>query len=417
MRLLSEFLALTRQWREVFPQQRTYQRAVRQAVGSLVCLGRRCLSRIIWTNGRQQRHWSGEYFLHSRCHWEPQQLFRPLIGRALQYCPQCLVGVALDDTRLRKTGRSIPQAFYQRDPMSPPFHVNLTLGLRFLQASVLLPLHRNAEVGARAVPVRFEEVSRVKRPGKKATEQMKKEYRAAVKQQNLSTRFVEMSQHLREEFDQAGAEDKLLALTGDGSFCNRTCFRQIPERSVLLVRARRDAKLCLRAPADSRRFYALDKFTPEQVRKDDTLHPWKTTKLFYGGKRRKVRYKVLAPLFWQSGARQMPLRLVDDVRRPVWLESTDSFYKKLARIAKSCEVTRYEALSRGLDALRRELEVRNSALNRNIRSPAQSEVFRRTMGQVRGTTGQPSVPKRSVSVPERAPMLVGPVRGNSKRRG
>jgi hypothetical protein len=306
MRLLSEFLALTRQWREVFPQQRTYQRAVRQAVGSLVCLGRRCLSRIIWTNGRQQRHWSGEYFLHSRCHWEPQQLFRPLIGRALQYCPQCLVGVALDDTRLRKTGRSIPQAFYQRDPMSPPFHVNLTLGLRFLQASVLLPLHRNAEVGARAVPVRFEEVSRVKRPGKKATEQMKKEYRAAVKQQNLSTRFVEMSQHLREEFDQAGAEDKLLALTGDGSFCNRTCFRQIPERSVLLVRARRDAKLCLRAPADSRRFYALDKFTPEQVRKDDTLHPWKTTKLFYGGKRRKVRYKVLAPLFWQSGARQMP---------------------------------------------------------------------------------------------------------------
>lgn len=32
--------------------------------------------------------------------------------------------LAIDDTRLRKTGRSISQAFYQRDPLSPPFHVN-----------------------------------------------------------------------------------------------------------------------------------------------------------------------------------------------------------------------------------------------------------------------------------------------------
>jgi hypothetical protein len=72
----------------------------------------------------------------------------------------------------------------------------------------------------------------------------------------------------------------------------------------------------------------------------------------------------------------------DDTRRPVWLEATESFYKKLNRIAKECELSRYEALSRGLDALRREVQVRNSALNRNIKNPAQSEVFRRTMGQV-----------------------------------
>ena len=73
---------------------------------------------------------------------------------------------------------------------------------------------------------------------------------------------------------------------------------------------------------------------------------------------------------------------MDDARRPVWLEATESFYRKLNRIAKQCELSRYEALSRGLEALRRESEIRNSALNRNIKSPAQSEVFRRTMGQV-----------------------------------
>ncbi len=148
MSLLAAFLDIVEDWRSVFPQQRTYRRGVRQALGSLVCLGRRCLSRIIWTNGGQHRSWSAEYFLHSRCQWEPQQLFQPILQRALAYCPQRLVGVAIDDdTKLRKTGRAISQAFYQRDPLSPPFHVNLVLGLRFLQASLLVPLHRRANVG------------------------------------------------------------------------------------------------------------------------------------------------------------------------------------------------------------------------------------------------------------------------------
>jgi len=314
MSLLTAFLGIVQDWRNVFPQQRTFQRGVRQALGSLVCLGRRCLTRIIWTNGGQDRSWSAEYFLHSRCRWEPQELFRPILKQALEYCPQRLVGVAIDDTRLRKTGRSIPQAFYQRDPLSPPFHVNLVLGLRFLQASLLVPLHRNAPVGTRALPIRFQEVSRVKRPGKRATQEMHQQYREAVKQKNLSRSFVEMGQQLRQELDNAGGRNKILVLAGDGSFCNRTCFAEIPERSVLLVRARKDAKLCFRASNNAgqkgaRRFYAADKFTPEQVRQDQRRE-WKTTKLFYGGKRRKIRYKEVAQVYWQRGAKQRPLRLI-----------------------------------------------------------------------------------------------------------
>ena len=62
MSLLSEFLAIVQDWRSVFPRQRTFQRAVRQSLGSLVCLGRRCLSRIIWTiatvrSVRAQNRW------------------------------------------------------------------------------------------------------------------------------------------------------------------------------------------------------------------------------------------------------------------------------------------------------------------------------------------------------------------------
>jgi DDE superfamily endonuclease len=307
--LLTEFLAIVEDWRSVFPQPRTFQRGVRQALGSLICLGRRCLTRIIWTNGGQNRSWSAEYFLHSRCQWEPQQLFQPILRRSLTYCPQRLVGVAIDDTRLRKTGRSIPQAFYQRDPLSPPFHVNLVLGLRFLQASLLVPLHRTVNVGTRALPIRFQEVSRVKRPHKRASEEQQQQYREAVKQRNLSRSFVEMGKQLRQELDEAGGRDKILVMATDGSFCNRTCFGEIPERTVLLARARKDAKLCLRAPTDSRRFYATEKFTPEKVRLDES-RAWKTTKIFYGGKRRKIRYKEVNNVYWQRGGGKRPLRLI-----------------------------------------------------------------------------------------------------------
>jgi hypothetical protein len=336
MTLLSAFLFITEPWRDVFPQQRTYHRALRQALGSLVCLGRRCLSRIIWTYGGQHRSWSAEYFLHSRCQWDPQKLFAPILEGALPFCPQRLVGVALDDTRLRKTGRCIPQAFYQRDPLSPPFHLNLMLGLRFLQASLLVPLHREANVGTRGLPIRFEEVPRVKRPGKKATPELKQQYRQAAKQLNLSRRFVTMAHQLRQQFDEAGFRHKILVLTGDGSFCNRTCFRDPPERSVLLVRARKDARLCLGACDGSRRFYAVEKFSPEQVRQDET-RAWKTTKIFYGGKRRKVRYKTVENVFWQPAAGRLPLRLIVIAptpyrkakskrlyyRQPVYLFTTD----------------------------------------------------------------------------------------------
>jgi hypothetical protein len=81
--------------------------------------------------------------------------------------------VALDDTRLKKTGKRIPLAFYQRDPLSPPFHVNLQWGLRFLQVSVLLPLPRKYNMNARAVPVRFVLAPIVKKPKRNASSEQR----------------------------------------------------------------------------------------------------------------------------------------------------------------------------------------------------------------------------------------------------
>ena len=298
---------------------------------ALICLGRRTLSRILWTNGGQHKDWRADYFLFSRSQWNPAHLFTPIVQRALPWCPGRYIGVAIDDTRLRKTGTRIQQAFYQRDPLSPKFYVNLMFGLRFLQASLLVPLFRQAKVGTRALPIAFEEVSVIKRPRRKLpkrkasnkrkaskakrTEPLSplelewKQYRAAKKLHNLSTRFADLMRRLRTTFDACGAAKKILLLAVDGSFCNRTVFTTMVQGVELIARARKDIRLCFRAEAGSRRFYGVQKLTPEQVRLDDS-RPWKATTVFYGGKRRKVEYKEVGGIFWQGGARKRPLRLL-----------------------------------------------------------------------------------------------------------
>ena len=102
---------------------------------------------------------------------------------------------------------------------------------------------------------------------------------------------------------------KVLVLAVDGSFCNRTVFGTALDKAEIIARTRKDAVLCFRAPTGSRRFYDSQKFTPESVRQNDSLS-WETTKIFYGGKRRRVRYKVVSQVYWQGGARRRVLRLL-----------------------------------------------------------------------------------------------------------
>jgi hypothetical protein len=77
-----------------------------------------------------------------------------------------------------------------------------------------------------------------------------------------------------------------------------------------VVRARKDIVLCKRARGQGRRFFGKTKFTPEQVRRWDGLAPWQQASIFHGGKYRSVRYKELEGVYWQSGAKKKPLRLI-----------------------------------------------------------------------------------------------------------
>jgi len=307
--LLENLLHLLGGWAPVFRQQRTCARAVALALGLLCGLGRRTVTRSICFNNRQHQDWSADYKLFNRSRWDAHALFGPIIQTAIgQYCPKYIV-VGLDDTGIKRSGKKVKTAQWLRDPLSPPFHTNLMWGQRFLQASLLTPLYRlDGESSPRGLPLRFEEVTPVRKPGKKATKEQKAAYRQAKKTHNLSTAFVAMLRELRQCFDCHGFQHKSVIAVGDGSFCNKTTFRQAFDRTVLITRARKDLRLCMPHQGEGPRYYSKETFTPEKVYHDPSI-PWKEVKIFHGARYRKVRYKEVSQVLWQRGGGRRLLRL------------------------------------------------------------------------------------------------------------
>ena len=250
MTLTECFLELVHKWSRCFKQKRTFQRGVMFAFTSLLVIGRACISRMICLKRKDQVDWSADYRFFARSEWNPQDLMDQSLRELIDMYHGDIV-IAFDDTKIPKTGKTIETASFHRDPMSPPFHVNLIWGLRFLHAAFLVPLHKQGNQPARAVPILFQEVPVVKKPRHKATEEEWAVYERAKQKHNLSTAFVDALRHLRETLDRLGAASGRLIAVVDGSFCNRVCMTHGIDRVVIVGRPRKDAKLCFAASTRS----------------------------------------------------------------------------------------------------------------------------------------------------------------------
>jgi len=312
MKLLAAFLTMCDELTPIFSQERTARRATRLLLSNLLCIGRHWLTRMLCATSRDQCDWSADYRLFSRSPWKVQDLFEPAIRRSLDYLDQEeMICIAGDETKIKRAGRKVKRSRWMRDPLSPPFQINFIKGLRMIQFAVILPLHRMAGVTARAIPVLFEPVESLAKPKKKAEKKVWEAYNKAKKKNTMCDQSVEHMRRLRTAFDAAGAFSRIILFTLDGGFCNRKVFKAVLERCLVLARCRKDAKLCFAAhdSAHPRKRYADEKFTPESVRKDESI-PFQSGKFFIGGKYRKIRYKEIHDVLWQRGAGEKPLRLI-----------------------------------------------------------------------------------------------------------
>ncbi|MDP2172352.1 MAG: transposase, partial [Candidatus Cloacimonadaceae bacterium] len=301
--------------------------------------GRKTITQSLVFAGIDDLDWSAAFKMFSRSEWNEKRLFDTIIRDASAYFDDGFISIAVDDTKVKKTGMKIPHAGYFHDPLSPHFHPNFLWGHRILQASVTLPLYQQYPEEAlneedtynasRGIPVWAINVPALKKPGKRATVEEIREYKIAKKTKNMSHAFVDVTHDLRVSFDEAGAADKRLLMVVDGSFCNKTVWKAEFDRTDVIARCRKDASLCFRAEGGTRRFYSTEKFSPHSVYQDQSI-PYQEAKLIIGKKYRNVRYKDVKGVYWQRGAGRKELRLIVISPRPYKSSGRKQLYKRQA---------------------------------------------------------------------------------------
>jgi hypothetical protein len=269
-------------------------------------------SALEWLDQRQQ-DWSADYRLFSQAHWEAQAAFAPVLTQALSHssCGTQRVYLGQDDTLLRKASRKIPGTTYARDPLSPPFQVNLVLGQRFVQTSLLLQ-PGGAEHPWRALPVSFTHAPTPKIP-KRASPEEQAALKEARKKHRLSLVALEQLQFCRRYLDsQPGGRQRWLMDVVDGGYSNRTFLTGLPERTQVVARVRKDAKFRTCLPPNQRqgaRKYGPNLPTPLEYLQNPDL-PWQSMNVFVAGKRRTLHYKEVPRLCWPKVTQDRPMRLI-----------------------------------------------------------------------------------------------------------
>lgn len=228
--------------------------------------------------------------------------------------PQAPLSVAIDDTLLRKTGLRVPGVAWRRDPLGPKFQTNFVRAQRFLQFSAAVPLSDSAY---RMVPITFFHAPTPLKPSRKASDQEHAEYRRAADQARLPLKAVQQIVALRQDLDSDpdGAQRQLQCVV-DGGYTNETVLKKLPDRTTLIGRIRKDARLYFPPEPSSQsgsrgrpRHYGAPAPTPEQLRTNDSV-PWTFINVSVSGAPHQMRVKCLRPILWRAAGLKHTLQLV-----------------------------------------------------------------------------------------------------------
>lgn len=296
-----------------FSSDQTFTRGRRHLLSQLVCFGRHTVTGLLRNQDRTQCDWTADYRLYSEDRFDEDKVFNQVRAEIeqLSASSEAPLVVAMDDSLLRKTGPKIYGSRYQRDPLSPPFHVNLVRGLRVLQISAAV--RQGSEGAARLIPIDFQHAALPAKPRKDAHAEAQAAYQAERAKRNINRVGRERLAHLRQQMDESGSAQRRLIVTIDGRFTNGTVLRNIPARTTLIGRVRKDSVFhwapTTQPERGRKRKYGERCPTPEQLLKDDSV-PWQTVPAYAAGKRYDFKVKTLGPVFAPMDKGEHPLRVV-----------------------------------------------------------------------------------------------------------
>lgn len=272
---------------------------------------------MLTASGQQFRDWSANYRVFEQERIDIGVLFSAVIKGALETLPEGapVVG-AIDDTLLRKKGRHIAGASWRRDPLGPPFATNYIWASRFLQISLAMPELASGPSPARMIPVDLRHAPSPRKPGKRATEEQWAQWKEASHLARISAEGARRIQALRLELDRHNLYDRPFIITADATFTCREVFKNLPERTDLIGRIRKDARLYkLPLPQQEnhgrgrKRAYGDRLPTPEELRKDNSI-AWVPVRAYAAGKTHEFDVKEITPCRWKHAGGDRTLRLI-----------------------------------------------------------------------------------------------------------
>lgn len=323
--MIEEFDFLLNQCAEAFNSENARKTGRSLAYGLLNCMGRHTLTGMLTASGQQFIDWSRAYRLFSKERVDTSKLFDVACAGTIQELgAQQMIVVHMDDTILKKRGKTIPGTAWRRDPLGPPFHTNFIWGQRFLQISMALP-DKGLCSQARSIPIDFHHCPTPKRPRKTAEAQDWENFKEQQRQLKLSKQGCERLKQLRNALDKQGMKERELVVSVDGSYTNEEVLKHLPYRITLIGRIRKDTKLHALPDDQSakgrKRFYGNKLPTPEEVRLSED-YSWIPVKAWAAGKEHTFNVKIIKDTLWRTAGQKHLLQMV--VIRPLGYRLTKS---------------------------------------------------------------------------------------------
>lgn len=263
--------------------------------------------------------WTAAYQLFWGTRMNTDKLFEVSLEVCLEQLGTHQIIVAhLDDTVIRKVGKTIAGTGWRRDPLGPAFHTNFIWAQRFIQISLSLHDQTDLNSQSRAIAVDFHHSPSVKKLAQNASDEDTLAFTESKKQQNLSMQGLSRIKLLRSRLDRQGASARQLLLSVDGSYTNATILKGLPSGVTLIGRVRKDATLNYLPESEKtkgrNRKYGVPAPTPEQIRQSDD-YPWQEVTGWAASKKHTFNVKVIKSLKWRTAGQALTFQLV--VIRPL----------------------------------------------------------------------------------------------------
>lgn len=347
-------------WHPAFRQARTATRTIDVLGGMLFSTARqKTITSSIEARGEDQRtSWDADYAVFRESVWSVDDLFHGVFLASLSLIPpDGPIVVAIDDTALPKTGiknkkggaanRMTESGLgrWVHAAMLPPwmtpaiqwghmvFHGGLVIPTRENGRSTFVTLafeivpgasdeqkdskrktkqRRSSSVDATTGEAQSEPV-RARRRGRPSKAELAARQASGeptvdspLKTTDIAVKFIH---RVRKWLDDAGLQDRLLCVVGDGSYTNGTVMRALPHKTTFTGRTRPDSKLRLpgRERADGTYFYGENIPHLRDVLRDPEL-PSKVVDLWVGGENRPLKIKVLPHVYRPTSTRGVRLK-------------------------------------------------------------------------------------------------------------